>query len=225
MYQLLFLFLLFIIYSFIGWCIEVIGCSITSRKIVNRGFLIGPYCPIYGIGCLLISILCTPYIDDMFVLFILVIFLTSTLEYFTSYILEKMFNARWWDYSNSFLNIDGRVCIINSIGFGLGGVLFLNIIEPITVEFVKNIPLDIFYVIASPLFIFFIIDIITSFKLTFSLKNSFTALRKDYTSEISSKIRKKLIDQSKSFKRILQAFPNAKLIGNGKKHRFFKRNR
>ncbi len=221
MYQFLSIFILFLFCSFIGWVVEVINCLIHEKKFVNRGFLVGPYLPIWGIGALLISFIGTPYSHDIISLFLVIVFLSSGLEYITSYLLEKIFHARWWDYSTNFLNIDGRVCLMNSIYFGIIGVLYLKYIEPILITYIQYIPLDIFYVLASPLFVFFIVDIIVSFKLTFHLRKTFTSLRKDYTSEISLKIKKKLSTQSKSFKRILQAFPHVQLIGNGKKRRFF----
>lgn len=225
MYQVLFIFIKFLLCSFIGWIIEIIGCSITNKKFINRGFLVGPYLPIYGFGCLLISLVCKPYIQDILITFVLIVFLTSTLEYLTGYFLEKVFHARWWDYSDRSFNLDGRVCFTNSFLFGIAGIGYLLYVEPTMNHLLKSIPLDIFYVITSPLLILFLIDIVISFRLTFHLRQSFTALRKDYTSEISSKIQKKLIEQSKSFKRILQAFPNAKLIGKGKKRLFFKKSR
>ena len=99
-------FLLFIIYSFSGWFIEVISKLIIDKKFVNRGFLIGPYCPIYGIGCMTMVILLTRYLDDIFTLFIMCILLFSILEYLTSYIMEKLFKARWGDYTHFKFNIN-----------------------------------------------------------------------------------------------------------------------
>ena len=96
-YDLFMYFMLFMFYSIVGWIIEVIYTFITDKKIVNRGFLIGPYCPIYGVGCLLIIILLKKYTDDFIVLFIMSMLICSLLEYLTSYVMEKLFNARWWD--------------------------------------------------------------------------------------------------------------------------------
>ena len=86
-------FLLFLFYSFLGWVLEMVVCSIADKKVVNRGFLIGPYCPIYGSGCLLIISLLHKYQDDPFTLFIMAIIVCSLLEYFTSYIMEKLFKG------------------------------------------------------------------------------------------------------------------------------------
>ena len=104
-------FLFFIIYSFLGWIIEVILCSIIEKKIVDRGFLIGPICPIYGCGAVIITLALSSYKDDWIVVFCMAVILAGALEYFTSYAMEKIFHARWWDYSNNKFNINGRICL------------------------------------------------------------------------------------------------------------------
>lgn len=106
-------FMLFFIYAILGWIIETTLVSIEKRKFVNRGFLIGPYCPIYGFGGLAITILLKNYTKDPIVLFLMAVIICGTLEYFTSYIMEKIFKARWWDYSAKKYNINGRICLEN----------------------------------------------------------------------------------------------------------------
>ena len=123
-------FLLFIIYSFIGWLLELAFSYIQLKKVVNRGFLIGPYCPIYGAGCLLLIILLSDYADNILVLFALSIIVCSLLEYFTSLIMEKIFNLRWWDYSNMRFNINGRICLETMVPFGIIGVLVVKYFNP-----------------------------------------------------------------------------------------------
>lgn len=110
-------YLLFFIYSVIGWIIEVTNIFITKKKFINRGFLIGPYCPIYGFGGILMTILLEKYYENIILTFIFSIFICAMLEYFTSYLLEKIFNARWWNYSNRKFNINGRICFGNLIIF------------------------------------------------------------------------------------------------------------
>ena len=115
--------LLFFVYSFLGWCLEV-GCKLVSdHKFINRGFLIGPYCPIYGHGALIMTILLNRYLNDPATLFIMIILCCSLLEYFTSYFLEKIFHTRWWDYSGYRFNINGRICLETMVPFGLFGLL------------------------------------------------------------------------------------------------------
>ena len=112
-------FLLFMTYAFLGWLMEVTLGLIQSKKFVNRGFLIGPYCPIYGFGGLLITFLLQKYVNDPIVLFFMALIICGILEYVTSYLMEKIFHARWWDYSNKKYNINGRVCLDTIIPFGL----------------------------------------------------------------------------------------------------------
>jgi len=120
----------FFIYSFIGWLYESTLCSlINQHKFVNRGFLYGPYCPIYGTG----AIVCwfsLKNITNAFLIFILSVIICSVLEYLTSFIMEKLFNQRWWDYSNLPLNINGRVCLFGGILFGLAVVVEVTYIQP-----------------------------------------------------------------------------------------------
>ena len=123
-------FLLFIIYSFMGWIMEIIDNIIVKHKIVNRGFLLGPYCPIYGFGCLSLIFFLSNYKSDPIILFFMAIVICSILEYSTSYIMEKLFKLRWWDYTDKKFNINGRICAETMIPFGLLGTLVICIINP-----------------------------------------------------------------------------------------------
>ena len=118
-------FLTFIIYSFVGWIMETLFCFFVTKKMVNRGFLIGPICPIYGVGCMLLIFLLNKYINQPIALFALSIIVCSILEYFTSYIMEKLFKVRWWDYSDKKFNINGRICLETMVPFGILGTLIV----------------------------------------------------------------------------------------------------
>ena len=118
-YVLVYSYLVFIICSFVGYFLEVLWIYIGTKKIVNRGFLSGPVIPIYGIGALLILFCLLRYYDDPVVVFVFGIIITSCLEYFTSFILEKIFHNKWWDYSNKRYNLNGRICLRNSFAFGV----------------------------------------------------------------------------------------------------------
>ena len=111
------IFLYFIIASFLGYTMEVVKCSINTKKLVNRGFLFGPICPIYGVGFVLITWLLSKYQNDIIILFLMGALITSAVEYYTSYVLELIFHNRWWDYSYRKDNINGRICLKNSILF------------------------------------------------------------------------------------------------------------
>ena len=110
-------FILFICYSVCGWIIEMLWCFVIQKRFTDRGFLIGPYCPIYGVCSILVITLLQKYSKDFLAAFILSALICSIIEYVTSFLMEKLFKARWWDYSNQKLNINGRVCLKNSVLF------------------------------------------------------------------------------------------------------------
>ena len=129
----------FFIYSFLGWISECIYCTIGNKKVVNRGFLNGPICPIYGFGATILIFTLKNKPQGIISLLICAIVLTSILEYVTGYILEKTLHTTWWDYSNKRFNIKGRICLKNSILFGIMSVVLMKIIQPEVVSFVENI--------------------------------------------------------------------------------------
>lgn len=116
---------LYYIYSIAGWIMETVSVSIQKRKFVDRGFLIGPYCPIYGTGVVAITVLLKKYSDDVVATFFMSIIICGILEYMTSYFMEKIFKARWWDYTNRKFNINGRVCLQNLVIFGILGTFIV----------------------------------------------------------------------------------------------------
>jgi uncharacterized membrane protein len=122
--------LLFTIYSFIGWLSESIYCSVPARRFINRGFLNGPVCPVYGFGALLVITSLMRFRGNLFVLFAAAVVLTSVLEYSTALILEKTFHTKYWDYSDKPLNLRGRVCLENSLLFGGMSVVAVTVIHP-----------------------------------------------------------------------------------------------
>lgn len=208
------LFLLFITYSFIGWCMEV-GCKLVElKKFINRGFLIGPYCPIYGWGCILIIILLNKYTNDPLVLFIMAIVICSILEYFTSYFMEKLFKARWWDYSRRKFNINGRICLETMIPFGLLGCLIMYFVNPFFVSIYSKIPSNILIIISSILFTIFLTDNIISYTIMFKMKIPKIKISKDSTEEITEYVRSILAKRSFLYKRLMKAYPNMKILRN-----------
>lgn len=112
-----FYFILFLIYSFIGWAMEVCVTFPKYKKFVNRGFMLGPYCPIYGYSSIIMILYLNHYKDNPLTVFLLAVVVCSFIEYMVSYFMEKIFKARWWDYSNRKFNINGRVCLNNAFFF------------------------------------------------------------------------------------------------------------
>ena len=121
---------LFFIYSFIGWCAEVSYHALVTGTFVNRGFLNGPFCPIYGIGVLGVIFLLEPVKQNLFLLFLCALLLTSFLEFLTGFILEKLFHARWWDYTDEPFHLGPYVCLKFSLIWGFACVFILEILHP-----------------------------------------------------------------------------------------------
>lgn len=192
-----------------------VGCKLVElKKFINRGFLIGPYCPIYGWGCILIILLLNKYTNDPLVLFIMAIVICSILEYFTSYFMEKLFKARWWDYSRRKFNINGRICLETMIPFGLLGCLIMYFVNPFFVSIYSKIPSNILIIISSVLFTIFLTDNIISYTIMFKMKIPKIKISKDNTEEITEYVRSILAKRSFLYKRLMKAYPNMKILRN-----------
>ena len=151
---------IFIIYAFIGWCTEVSYAALDTGKFVNRGFLNGPYCPIYGCGVVIVVAILAPLKENLLILFAGSFLLTSVLEYITGYILEKVFHNKWWDYSDKPFNIKGYVCLKFSIYWGLACTFIMDIIHPIIYAAIRFIPFVLGVVLLSIIMCVFAADCI-----------------------------------------------------------------
>jgi len=187
------LILIFFTYSFAGWFMESVGGILKVKKFVNRGFLIGPYCPVYGYGVVLITILLDKYKTDISIVFILSVLICGVLEYLTSYYMEKFFNARWWDYHNRKFNINGRICLETLLPFGIGGTLILCLFNPILINIFLKIPEIILHIVSSVLVIIYLVDSIISLIIISSFKGE-TYKEIDNTEEISNMVKDKTED-------------------------------
>jgi len=207
-------FLLFIIYSITGWCMEVIGKLIQYKRFINRGFLIGPYCPIYGYGALLITFLLKKYIQDPIALFFMAIIICGTLEYLTSYYMEKMFKARWWDYSQRKFNINGRICLDTIIPFGLLGMFIMYVSNPFLINKIELLP-DVWLNMLFWIFIvIFVTDNIVSGIVIRYVKKTEKDLgtELDNTEEITKKVKEVLSNKSILHRRLLHAYPKLEAV-------------
>ncbi len=152
------IFLHFLFYSFLGWIAETIYCSVLQGKFVYRGFLNGPLCPIYGFGAMFVIYLLKPFANNIFILFIAGVIITSSLEYFSSFVLEKIFHMKWWDYSKNFLNLNGRICALNSSLFGILSVFAVRKLDPFTSNLVGKLSPNGAMFLSIGFFIYFIAD-------------------------------------------------------------------
>ena len=150
---------IFLIYAFIGWCTEVTYAAVDTGKFVNRGFLNGPVCPVYGCGVLLVVVVLTPLKDNLLVLFLGSVGLTTTIEYITGFLLEKLFHNHWWDYSDQPFNVHGYICLKFSILWGLACTFVMDIVHPLIYKLIKIVPHTVGLIILIILMVTFCCDI------------------------------------------------------------------
>ena len=180
--------IIFMIYSVAGWIMECTLTYIQKHKFVNRGFLIGPYCPIYGFGVVAGQLLLKDFTDNIIIVFLLATVISGIIEYLTSYFMEKIFHARWWDYSQRKFNINGRVCPETLIPFGILSVFILCFINPIILDKLDLISTTKLNIISILFLIIYITDSFISFNIILRFKN-LSKEEKDNTEEISKKVR------------------------------------
>lgn len=168
----------FLMMSFVGWCLEVIYATVVQGKFINRGFLNGPQCPIYGVGGIII-ILCTSYFKDNYALVFLVASIAvSALEFFVGFILEKLFHNKWWDYSERPFNIKGYVCLSFSLLWGIAALAAVYLINPSIVWIIKAMPYTLGLTLLIILCVIFVTDTVLSVIQAKKLGNHFKQLEK-----------------------------------------------
>lgn len=212
-----YLFLVFMIYSMLGYLCEIVCSSIKQKKLVNRGFLFGPYCPIYGVGSLFILFLLLRFKEDPVAVFILGAIITSALEYVTSFILEKIFHNKWWDYSDEKFNIHGRIFLFNSLLFGFGSLIIIYTGERLITQVLGLLSPLVMNIIAYSLLVVFVLDVIYSSIIAYNLRNRIIIceeLKSEKLAKLPGMLEKALRERVEKFKtypkRLLDAFPNLK---------------
>lgn len=207
--------LLFTIYSIMGWLMEVVLGFIQHHKFVNRGFLIGPYCPIYGFGGVAITLLLGNFmqtmekvslLDSIWISTIVIMCICGTLEYVTSYLMEKLFHARWWDYHRFKLNINGRICLETLLPFTIIGQIILRYGNPVFLGLIGNINQPWLHIITIIIICIFATDASVSYNIIHSFKK-ISNEAKDNTEEITKKV-KEIISKTWRGRRLVSAFPN-----------------
>lgn len=152
----------FIIYSFLGWVMESIVRSIAEKKIINTGFLIGPICPIYGIGAIIIFLFLNQFENNLFLLFLISIIVLTIWEYLVGVLLETIFHTKYWDYSDHKINFQGRVCLTNSICWGILGIIFVKFIHPFMQEMIAKVDIQLLHYIIGIISIVILVDVVIS---------------------------------------------------------------
>ena len=149
----------FTVFSVAGYFIEVIFCSIQQRKMTNRGFLFGPCLPIYGFGGLLMMFLTRNVVDNVFLTFLISMTTGAVIEYVSSFLLEKIFHVRWWDYSlTDKFNLNGRICLRNTLAFGIGGCIMIYFALPVMENLLRVMPFGLQAAIAIICLVALLID-------------------------------------------------------------------
>ena len=203
--------ILFLLYSFIGWSEEVILGLFQHKKFINRGFLIGPICPVYGFGGVFMTLTLTQFKPWPVAIFIMAVFSCSVLEYFTSYFMEKLFNNRWWDYSDMKFNINGRICLECASGFGIGALLMIYLINPAIIPIIESIPLNIRVIVLSIIAIIITFDVCVSYGVIVQLKHISDNIKSDSTEVISKKVKEILLTKNVIYQRLRDAFPDMQI--------------
>lgn len=204
--------LLFFACSILGWCIEVLCKLIQFHRFINRGFLVGPWCPIYGFGAVFISLLLSRHAEDPLAVFGLAILICGILEYSTSYMMEKIFHARWWDYSTKKFNLNGRVCADTLLPFGLLGLLLVYAITPVMFSCFDLLSETMIQIICLSLSLLFLVDITISTTTLVKIRVHAGKLNGDSTEKITNEVRSVLAEESALVRRMMRAFPEARIV-------------
>ena len=200
----------FFIFGFAGWCMEVILKYRQYHRFINRGFLTGPILPIYGFGVILITLVVgrlTSVESGVMTTFAISLVICCLVEYLTSFVLEKIFHARWWDYSQKPMNLHGRVWIGNLVLFGLAGVAIIHIVNPVLFPALDRIPLNTRKVTAVVLLAIFAADLVISCFVLKLVKVGIDSSEADNTEEISKEVRQLLTNRSYFYSRFADAYP------------------
>ena len=205
------LILVFFVFSFVGWCIEVTLKYRQFGRFINRGFLIGPWLPIYGCGAALITLTVaglTPVERGIGTTFAISLIVCGLIEYLASYFMEKKFHARWWDYSQKPMNLNGRVWIGNLILFGIGGVAIIHIVNPFLYGLFDSLSLVSKEIIAGCLSVIFLADYSVSHFVLKLVKIGVESSEADNTEAISKDVKLLLSDRSIFYRRFANAYPD-----------------
>ena len=202
--------LIFFAFSFLGWCIEVTLKYFEFHRFINRGFLTGPWLPIYGSGAALITVVVgglAPLERGYGTTFALSFVLCGVLEYMTSFVMERRFHARWWDYSKKPMNLHGRVWIGNLVLYGLGGVRIIHVFDPILYRLFAKTPLTAREILALCLSAVFAADYVVSHFVLKLVKTGVEGSEADSSEQISLEVRLLLHDRSVFYRRFADAYP------------------
>ena len=203
---------LFFIYAFLGWCVEVIYAGVSSGKFVNRGFMNGPVCPIYGVGAIAILCVLDTIKDNFIFLCIGSMAITSFIELMTGLILKKIFNRQWWDYSNEPYNLGGYICLKFSFMWMIACVVGVDIVHPIVIKIVELVSVKLWYSFNTLFCIIFALDMIDTVitMADFSRKLAIAETCAEHLRNISDDIGEALYGNVVTVEELAEKIPNLK---------------
>ena len=168
----------FLIYSCIGWCLEVVYAAVTTGQLVNRGFLNGPVCPIYGFGMIIVLFALTPLQHSILLLYIGGVILPSALELVGGWALYKLYRTRWWDYSDYPFNIGGYICLEFCLLWGVGTLVVMRIVHPVIANLVAMIPPLVGLILMCVLYAVYAADVVVTAIAASSLADTLDTMEK-----------------------------------------------
>lgn len=168
----------FLIYAFLGWCLEVVFCTVRTGKWVNRGFLNGPVCPIYGFGMVIVLTALEPLANRPVALFVGSALLTSALELVTGWALKTLFHTTWWDYSKQKFNLGGYICLKFSLAWGLAGMFAVKVLHPPVHRLVSLLPRLVGLVLLAILLAVFVADLLVTLRTLIGLERDLGELER-----------------------------------------------
>lgn len=168
----------FYLYCFFGWCFESTYVSVKSRKLVNRGFMRGPFLPLYGSGAIMMLVVSAPFQDNLLLTYIAGVIGATALEYVTGVMMEALFKVRYWDYSNQPFNYKGHICLSSSVAWGFLTILMTRVIHKPIEQFVLAIPMRTLACVTGIMTVYIVADFTLSFKAAMELRDILVRLQK-----------------------------------------------
>ena len=215
MRQLELYFMMFAAISVAGWLMEVACKYIEYKRFINRGFLIGPYCPVYGVGAVLVTLMLEDCADSPLVVFFLAMLVCGALEYLTGWAMEKIFHARWWDYSQRRFNLNGRVCLDTLLPFGILSMVIVYLIKPALFGLFGKMSVPALHITSAAVLAIMLADIVISIRTLLQIRSSAELTGADDTEALTAAVREELIKKGALLRRYIRAFPYMRLYNTG----------
>ena len=168
----------FYFYCFFGWCFESTYVSLKQKKLVNRGFMRGPFLPLYGTGAIMMLVVSMPFQDNVFLTYLAGVVGATILEYITGVTMEALFKVRYWDYSNQPFNFQGQICLGSSIAWGFLTILMTRVVHKPIETFVLSIPMNVLTIVTSIITVYIVADFTLSFKAAMDLRDILVKMEK-----------------------------------------------